>query len=340
MSLTKQYIELGEKEFSFSDFITKNKKAILTMEYNMDPVTWKYLKRYWCSKFKNAMKAATVKPLYNPHDVDWDTLAQEINQISRKRKEDATAENIFECVTQAPFFNFPTQNKHNGEPAKLENAATIYRWVDSMRDASNLLIRQELENDDCDSELEDMVQQRVEESLREAASIVAGNANFQHIGPNDLNGLGCEPLDHNLLSQKDTLEKDARSELDEMIARRLNFPGEMEPLIQDMVNKKSSSQAENVEFESSDAEDTGENDYTLPENEYREALELLAQLDMTPDETSKALGSLSTLLDDTGENDYTLPENGYREALELLAQLDMTPDETSKALGSLSTLLD
>lgn len=75
-----------------------------------------------------------------------------------------------------------------------------------------------------------------------------------------------EQFDHNLLSQKDTLEKDARSELDEMIAKRLNFPGEMEPLIQDMVNKKSSSQAENVEFESSDAEDTGNGIYSFNMN--------------------------------------------------------------------------
>lgn len=75
-----------------------------------------------------------------------------------------------------------------------------------------------------------------------------------------------EQFDHNLLSQKDTLEKDARSELDEMIAKRLNFPGEMEPLIQDMVNKKSSSQAENVEFESSDTEDTGNGIYSFNMN--------------------------------------------------------------------------
>lgn len=65
-----------------------------------------------------------------------------------------------------------------------------------------------------------------------------------------------EQFDHRLASQKDSLEKDVRSEIQEVLAKRLNLTAEVEPLIQDMVNKKSS-QAENVEFETSDAEDTG-----------------------------------------------------------------------------------
>lgn len=75
------------------------------------------------------------------------------------------------CVTRATWMRdssplsstSPMQNKYTGEPAKLENAARIYRWLDSMRDASNLLIQQELGNDEWDPQLEKMVQQRVEE---------------------------------------------------------------------------------------------------------------------------------------------------------------------------------
>ena len=66
-----------------------------------------------------------------------------------------------------------------------------------------------------------------------------------------------EQFDHNLALQKKNLEKDVRSELEELLAKRRNLAREMEPLIQDMVNKKSSSQAENVEFERNDTEDTG-----------------------------------------------------------------------------------
>ncbi|KAI7878593.1 hypothetical protein K492DRAFT_208853 [Lichtheimia hyalospora FSU 10163] len=188
------------------------------------------------------------------------------------------------------------QNKYNGDPAKIENAAQIYRWLGSMREASNLLIEQELRNNKWGPQVEHMVQQRVEESLRETATIVAKNSRIRDSGPNDLDGLGREQFDHNLALQKKNLEKDVRSELEELLAKRRNLAREMEPLIQDMVNKKSSSQVENVEFARDDIEDADENDYTLPENEYREALRLLAQLEEILPPTSDELDTLFTLL--------------------------------------------
>ncbi|KAJ8655438.1 hypothetical protein O0I10_008932 [Lichtheimia ornata] len=187
------------------------------------------------------------------------------------------------------------QNKYDGDPAKIENDTQFYRWLGSMKKASSVLIEQELENEKGDPGLKRAVEERVEESLRKTAAIVAENLMIRESGPRGLDGLGREQFDHRLASQKDSLEKDVRSEIQEVLAKRLNLTAEVEPLIQDMVNKKSS-QAENVEFETSDAEDTDENDYTLPENEYREALRLLAQLEEVLPPTSDALDTLYNLL--------------------------------------------
>lgn len=64
MDLIAQYTESGGKHLSLSDFITKNKKAILTTEYEVDTASWKSLKAYWCSRFKNAMDAAAAAKVY------------------------------------------------------------------------------------------------------------------------------------------------------------------------------------------------------------------------------------------------------------------------------------
>ena len=73
----------------------------------------------------------------------------------------------------------------------------------------------------------------------------------------DTDGASLEQFDPSLVEQKDKLEKDARREFEEILASRLNLPAEMESLIQDVVNKNSSTQVENVEFERNETEDTG-----------------------------------------------------------------------------------